>query len=68
MIPDYLQSSVYSAVRVAQEESGRKGSEIVDGALNLVRVELVAAVGHKAAAHLLRALADSIAGELDDSA
>jgi hypothetical protein len=64
-IPQSLRDALNEALYVVQRHSGRSGSEIVFSALSVCKSELIAAVGHKAAAHLLRSLADAVEAEGD---
>ena len=52
------------AVAVMQRESGERGRVIVHRALESAREELIAALGHAGAAHMLRQLADRIESEI----
>ena len=63
-IPNSIRTAVTAAVYLAQRESGRSGDQIVHSALSVCRSELVAAVGERAAAALLRSLAAALEQEV----
>jgi hypothetical protein len=65
-IPESTRRAIDQAVHFGLRHSGRPGHAIVHDALTVCRAELVAVVGHRGAAALLRNLAQALDVEAED--